>query len=186
LESGEVRIVRAGMNIVYPARFMLIAAMNPCKCGYFGDLRRPCICTIPQIRNYRGKISGPLLDRIDIHISVLPPTHEELLGDEISESSLKIRNRIMQARDFQTRRYNNKILCNSELKAKDLSKYCVISKECGRFLKEISNKFKFSARAVHRVIKVARTIADLDEQNEISLENLAEAVHFRSLDKDVI
>lgn len=191
LESGFVRIVRTGRSVTYPARFMLVAAMNPCRCGYFGDLKKQCICTVPQIRSYRGKVSGPLLDRIDIHINVSQPKHEDLMGgpggdDSISESSGAILKRVLGAREVQYKRYEGRISCNAVLKGKKIHEYCILGREERSFLKGVADKLSLSARAVHRTLKVARTIADLDMKDKIKEKHLAEAVQFRSFERDLV
>ncbi|MFH1874144.1 MAG: YifB family Mg chelatase-like AAA ATPase [Pseudomonadota bacterium] len=186
LESGLVRIVRLGCSVAYPASFMLVAAMNPCQCGYYGDPRKPCICTVPQIRKYRNKISGPLLDRIDLHINVARPTHEELLETMQAESSEKIRERVFQARQRQASKYAGKISCNAALKAKQIQQYCVLNKDSKNFLKQASEKMFLSARSLHRTLKVAATIADLEASAEILVSHIAEALQFRSFERLII
>ena len=186
LESGVVRIARSGASVTYPARFTLVAAMNPCRCGYYGHSRKPCICTIPEIRHYRSKISGPLLDRIDLHISVTPPTHFELLEPRTAENSAKIRERVIQARQRQIDRYKGKIACNAELKEKLIEQFCPIGKQEMLFLREASERLSLSARALHRAIKIARTIADLDGGESIRVEHLAETIEYRSFDRYII
>lgn len=186
LESGIVKISRSGASVEYPARFTLVAAMNPCRCGYYGHPRKPCICTVPQIKQYRGKISGPLLDRIDLHINVSPPSHLELLEPTKSEDSSAIRARVLKARQRQTERYGGAISCNAELKDKMIQEYCPIGKREMNFLKEISERLSFSARALHRALKIARTIADLEASPQIRVEHLAEAVEYRSFDRYIV
>jgi len=183
LESGVVKIVRSGASVTYPARFMLVSAMNPCRCGYFGHPRKPCICTVPQIQNYRTKISGPLLDRIDLHINVTPPTHMDLLESKTSEGSAEIRARVIKARQRQMERYGGKITCNAELKGRQIQEYCIIGREEMMFLKEASERLALSARALHRILKISRTIADLEGSVELKTQHLAEAVQYRSLDR---
>jgi len=186
MESGVVKIVRSGASVTYPARFTLIAAMNPCRCGYFGHPKRPCICTIPQIRQYRTKISGPLLDRIDLHINVSPPTHNDLLEPRIAECSKTIRMRVINARQIQLERYKGKISCNAELKGRQIQDYCSIGPQETNFLRNASERLSFSARALHRALKIARTVADLEGASEIKMEHLAEAIQYRSLDRLII
>ncbi len=186
LESGLVRIVRLGSSIIYPARFMLITAMNPCQCGYYGDPKKPCICTVPQIRKYRSKISGPLLDRIDLHINVTRPTHDELLETVQAESSENIQNRVLLARKRQYNRYVGKIKCNASLKAKQIQQYCVLGRKTKQFLKQASEKMFLSARSLHRTLKVAATISDLEGQDEITQQHIAEALQFRSFERLII
>ncbi len=186
LESGHVKISRSGASVTYPARFMLIAAMNPCRCGHFGHPRKPCICTVPQIRQYRSKISGPLIDRIDLHISVSPPTHLDLLEHRPSEASADIRGRVIEARRRQEERYKGAIACNAELKDRQFHEFCNIGRTEAAFLKEASERLSYSARALHRCIKIARTIADLEGCKEIKVRHLVEAVEYRSFDRHIV
>lgn len=186
LESGVVNIARSGSSVTYPARFTLVASMNPCRCGYFGHPRKPCLCTVPQIRQYRSKISGPLLDRIDLHINVLPPSHLELLEPTKSENSAAIRGRVLEARRLQAKRYDGVISCNAELKAKLIEEHCAIGKREMNFLKDASERLMLSARAIHRALKIARTIADLEGLGQIKVEHLAESVQYRSFDRYIV
>lgn len=186
LESGVVNIARSGSSVTYPARFTLVASMNPCRCGYFGHPKKPCLCTVPQIRQYRGKISGPLLDRIDLHIKVSPPSHFELLEPTKSEDSIAIRARVLKARQRQTERYGGAISCNAELKDKMIQEHCAIGKKEMGFLKEASERLMFSARALHRALKIARTIADLEGCDQIKVEHLAESIEYRSFDRHIV
>lgn len=180
IEKGGVNIVRAGVSISYPASFMLIAAMNPCHCGYYGHPKRQCVCSHSQIMKYKNKVSGPLLDRIDIHINLQPPTHIELMNSPPGEPSSMIRERILTAREFQMRRYSGtSIRCNSQLKGPDLEKHCRISIQDQNFLTSAAEKHNLSARSLHRTIKLARTIADLAGQSSISNTHLAEALQYR-------
>jgi magnesium chelatase family protein len=183
LESGTVKIARSGASVEYPARFTLVAAMNPCRCGNYGHPRKPCLCTVPQIRSYRTKISGPLLDRIDLHIRVTPPSHLDLLENRRSEGSEAIRTRVLKARRVQTERYSGAISCNANLKEKLIGEFCAIGKDEINFLKDASEKLSFSARALHRALKIARTIADLEASSQIKVVHLAEAVEYRCLDR---
>lgn len=186
LESGIVKIARSGASVVYPARFTLVAAMNPCRCGHFGHPRKPCLCTVPQIRSYRTKISGPLLDRIDLHINVLPPSHLELLEPTRSEKSATIRARVLEARRRQTERYAGAISCNANLKDKMIEEHCAIDRQEMNFLKDASERLMLSARAIHRSLKIARTIADLVGSEKIKVEHLAEAIEYRSFDRYIV
>ncbi len=186
LESGIVKIARSGASVEYPARFTLVAAMNPCRCGNYGHPRKPCLCTVPQIRSYRTKISGPLLDRIDMHIRVSPPSHLELLENARSECSEAIRARVVKARLIQNERYCGTISCNAVLKDKSIQEFCPIGKKEISFLKDASEKLSFSARALHRALKIARTIADLEASAQIKVEHLAEAVEYRSFDRFIV
>jgi magnesium chelatase family protein len=184
LEDGYVTISRVTHAITFPARFMLIAAMNPCPCGYWGDSRRACSCSGTQIRKYRSRISGPLLDRMDIHIEVPPVTIRELSIEREEESSGKIRERVLGARKMQGERFQGKkIYSNSHMTPRLIKKYCVINEGGKNLLEKAVEKFGLSPRAYHRILKVARTIADLEANEHIEESHLAEAIQYRSLDK---
>jgi magnesium chelatase family protein len=188
IEDGSVTIGRAKVTLTYPARFMLAAAMNPCPCGYFTDPYHECRCTPQQIQRYHAKISGPLLDRIDIHIEVPSLKYDELKSTQPGESSETIRKRVNSARAVQLERYKEnkkKIYCNAHLGSKDIRKYCPIDDTSQSLLKTAIQKFGLSARAYDKVLKVARTIADLEQTEAIRVEHLAEAIQYRSLDKNV-
>jgi magnesium chelatase family protein len=186
MEDGRVTISRAAVSVTYPAVFMLIAAMNPCPCGYFASTVHECACTIPQIQRYRSKISGPLLDRIDIHVEVPAVKYKELSGTITGESSATIRERIKRARDVQLRRYRDKkrIFCNAHMGSKDIRHYCSIDEKGNALLSTAINRLGLSARAYDRILKVARTIADLEGAEHIKSEHLSEAIQYRSLDRD--
>jgi magnesium chelatase family protein len=179
LESGRVNIVRAGVNVSYPARFMLVAAFNPCKCGYLTHPKRACVCSIADIRKYRSKLSGPLLDRIDLHIEVSPPPHEALLLDTEEERSSQVRQRVLEARKAQAKRYARAGFTNAMLGGRAISKHCILNPECRHFLQEAAERMHLTGRSMHRVIKVSRTIADLDGAPTITLNHIAEALQFR-------
>lgn len=179
LESGRVSIVRAGINVSYPARFMLVAAFNPCKCGYLTHPKKACVCSIADIRKYRSKLSGPLLDRIDLHVEVSPPPHEALLLDTEEEGSAQVSMRVMSARTMQAERYGNDGSTNAMLRGRSISKYCPLNPACRRLLKDAADRLHLTGRSLHRVIKVSRTIADLDAAQAIELKHLAEALQFR-------
>ncbi len=184
LEDGEVNISRVNASITYPCRFMLVAAMNPCPCGYFGDSKRRCTCTPAQIAKYLGKISGPMLDRIDLHIDVAPVEYENLASKEKQESSLQIRERVNTARKIQQKRYENEnINCNAQLTTKLIEKYCPLGDRESSILSEAFNRMGLTARAYTRIVKVARTIADLEGKKDISALHIAEALQYRSLDR---
>ncbi len=184
LEDGVVTISRAKSSITYPARFMLVGAMNPCPCGYFGDSYRECTCTPSQIDRYRSKISGPLLDRIDMHITVGRVRYEDIMDMQPGENSESIRERINKARTIQEERYRNDgIFFNAHLDSKRIRKYCSIDKESRSLLNAAMEKFGFSARAVDRVLKMAKTIADLEGVEEIKTPHIAEAIQYRTLDR---
>lgn len=188
LEEGKVSIVRAMSKAVFPANIMLVAAMNPCPCGYFGDDTHQCNCSLRSISNYRGKISGPLLDRIDIHIEVPALSVDELTGrNSLPESSAVIRERVLAAREIQHLRYKKeRYLYNSKLDSKGLRKYCKLDHEGRELIKDAIRRLGLSARAYDRILRLARTIADMEHSNEISVIHLAEAIQYRSLDRRLI
>src|SRR5437660_375054 len=184
LEDGLVTIARASMSLTFPARFMLAAAMNPCPCGFFNDPSRQCTCTPPLIQRYVSKISGPLLDRIDIHIDMPAVKYRELRDDAGGDTSDQIRTRVMTARRRQLERYQGeKIYCNAQMSSRQIGKYCNISPECERLLENAMTRLGLSARAHDRILKVARTIADLEGAESISTTNISEAIQYRSLDR---
>ena len=184
LEDGVVTVSRASGKYTYPCSFMLIAAMNPCPCGYFNHPTRKCSCSPNAIRRYLNRVSGPLIDRFDIHIEVPPVDYEELSGKACEESSKSIKQRVDKARKIQTERYkNSKTTCNARISDKDFQRYCVITDEASKLLKSAFDTMGLSARAYNRILKVARTIADLDESEKIELNHVAEAVQYRSLDR---
>ncbi|HMC63503.1 MAG TPA: YifB family Mg chelatase-like AAA ATPase, partial [Gemmataceae bacterium] len=184
LEDGHVTIARASMSLTFPARFMLAAAMNPCPCGYFNDPSRECTCTPPLIQRYVSKISGPLLDRIDIHIDMPAVKYRELRNDSGGEASETIRRRVMSARQRQLRRYaGEKIYCNAQMSPRQIRKYCEISAECERLLETAMSRLGLSARAHDRILKVGRTIADLEASEQIQTAHVSEAIQYRSLDR---
>jgi len=187
LEDGSVTIGRAKMTLTYPGRFMLAAAMNPCPCGYFTDPYHECRCTPLAIQRYRSKISGPLLDRIDIHIEVPALKYDELKSATPSESSEEIRKRVNRAREIQLVRFKErkKIYCNAHMETRDIRRLCLIDDESQNLLKTAIEKFGISARAYDKILKVARTIADLETSEGIKVQHIAEAIQYRSLDKDV-
>jgi magnesium chelatase family protein len=184
LEDGRVTIARAASTLTYPAKFMLVASMNPCPCGFFGDPRKTCSCSPLQINRYQSRISGPLLDRFDLQIEV-PRMHDfELDNSSKGESSALVRSRVEAARKIQRERFaGNLYFCNAHMSSKDLREYCRIDTECRELLREASQRFSFSARAYTRVLKLARTIADLEACDPIELHHLAEAIQYRSLDR---
>ena len=184
LEDSNVTINRVSSTITYPCDFMLIASMNPCPCGYYTSQVKECSCSAEQISRYLNKISGPLLDRIDIHIEVHPVPYETLTNSRPVESSKEIKKRVNLARALQLERYKNDgIYSNSQLTSSLISKYCVLSDEGKKLLSKAFNTLHLSARAHNRILKVARTIADLDESHLIKMNHLAEAIQYRSLDR---
>jgi magnesium chelatase family protein len=182
LESGRVRVVRSGISVTYEARFQLIAAMNPCRCGYYGHPTKPCICTLHQIQQYRRKVSGPLIDRIDLHMEIAPPQHADLLDNNPSETSARISERVLRARIKQSQRYG-KAVCNSLLGQRDMQKYCPLTNDAQLFIKEAAQKHSFSGRALFRTIKISRTIADLAGKDEINISHISEALNYRPIDR---
>lgn len=188
LEDGAVTISRAAANVTFPCRFMLIAAMNPCPCGYYTDAVRDCRCTPKQIEKYRNKISGPLLDRIDIHVEVPSVRYQELVSLEPGEPSAAIRDRVVAARRLQQERFHGLkgIHCNSDMRSKDLNRLCRLEAEAQDLLKMAITELNFSARAYDRILKVSRTIADLDGAAEtVQPQHVSEAIQYRSLDRDL-
>jgi magnesium chelatase family protein len=185
LEDGSITIARASVSLTYPSGFMLVAAMNPCPCGFFSDQGGKCTCSPQQVRQYMNRVSGPLLDRIDIHIEVPSLGHKELLSEREGESSEFIRRRVDEARKIQQKRFEKeKIFCNADMDSKHLKTYCSLDGESKRLLEMAVKKLSLSARAYTRIIKVARTIADLDRKEKIGPEHLSEAVQYRSLDRE--
>ena len=184
MEDGYVNINRLGGNITYPCKFMLIASMNPCPCGYYGSKEKICTCSDNAISKYMNKLSGPLLDRIDIQIEVNPVEYENLMENEVEETSEQIRKRVDAARKMQTNRYKEyNIFSNSELSPRLLPKFCKMDEESENLLHLAFERLKMSARAYTRVLKVARTIADLDNSENIKKKHIAEAIQYRSLDR---
>jgi len=185
LEDGEVSISRAAGKITLPSRFMLVAAMNPCPCGYLGDKSRQCRCSPVQIQRYRSRLSGPLLDRIDIHVEAPALTIDELRTAAPGESSAVMRGRITAAREIQKRRFaGTSLRCNAGMTSKILREVCALSAEQGVILQRAMEKLGLSARAYDRILKVARTIADLAGTHEIETPHLLEAINYRSLDRN--
>lgn len=184
LEDGTVCIARASMSLTFPARFMLAAAMNPCPCGYFNDRTRECHCTQPMIQRYVSKISGPLLDRIDIHIDVPAVNYKELRAPASPETSAQIRERIEKARSIQIERFRaDKIYCNAQMAPRQIRSYCDLSGDCERLLERAMTQQGLSARAHDRILKVSRTIADLEGVPQIQVKHIAEAIQYRTLDR---
>jgi len=185
MEDGTVTISRASMSLTYPARFMLAAAMNPCPCGYFGDPNHECTCSPPQIQRYLGKISGPLLDRIDIHVEVAALPFEQLTQAPSGEASELIRQRVNHARARQLDRFKKRtgLYSNAHLQSKDIRRFCHMEDDAQRLLTAAIKRLGFSARAYDRILKVARTIADLDESEQLRSEHVSEAIQYRSLDR---
>ena len=185
MEERRVTVSRATVSIDFPASFMLVASMNPCPCGYYNHPEKECTCPPGSIQKYLNKISGPLLDRIDLHVEVTPVNFSELSSIKEAEPSENIRERVIKAREIQTLRYKElNIHSNAEMSSKELKSFCQIDNTCLHLLKTAMNKFNLSARAYDRIIKVSRTIADLANSENISPIHLAEAIQFRSLDRE--
>lgn len=186
LEDGKVTISRAIASLTYPAHFMLIAAMNPCPCGFYTHPTHQCTCTPHQILRYRSKLSGPLLDRIDIHIEVPALPFKDISDDRQREKSEAIRGRIGMARGIQIKRYDESgIYCNAQIKAKHLKKYCKINDASHSLIETAVTKFGLSTRAYSRILRVSRTIADLSNEENILPEHISEAIQYRSLDRRI-
>ena len=184
LEDRKVTISRINIAITYPCNFIFIASMNPCPCGNYGDEEKECKCTEQEIHRYLRKVSGPLLDRIDIQIEVKRPNIKSLKSQNNSETSFQIREKVNRARRIQLNRYKEYgIYSNSELNEKLIDTFCSIDKNGEILLKNAFEKLKLSVRAYQRILKVARTIADLEESKDIQVRHLAEAIQYRSLDK---
>lgn len=186
IEDRIVTISRAKFSVEYPAGFMLIASMNPCPCGYYNHPEKECVCAPGIVQKYLNKISGPLLDRIDLHIEVTPVPFSELSKKHMAESSGEIRSRVIKARLIQSQRFSEEkqVHCNAQMSAKDLKRYCALTDEGNALLKNAMERLGLSARAYDRILKVARTIADLDSSENIEIPHLAEAIQYRSLDRD--
>ena len=188
LENGEVTISRASVSITYPARFLLVCAMNPCKCGYYGHPKKACQCTFQEIKKYQSKLSGPILDRIDLQVEVMPVEVKEILKNKQpeGEDSSTIRERVILARKRQRARYGTPLKLNGRLKAKEVKKFCRLEPGAEALLEKAAEKFQLSARAIHKVLKVSRTIADLEECEIITKKHLAEALQYRRLESTVL
>ena len=184
LEDGEVTISRASMSLTFPARFMLAAAMNPCQCGFFGDPLHQCTCTPPLIQRYLARISGPLLDRIDLHIQVPAVKYKELAEDEKAEESAVIRERILAARQRQLRRLEPfGQFCNTQMTPRTLRRFCKLDAECEKQMENAITRLGLSARAYDRILRVSRTIADLEGSDKIQARHVSEAIQYRTLDR---
>lgn len=186
LEDRQVTISRAKFTVEYPAGFMLIAAMNPCPCGYYNHPDKDCMCAPGIVQNYLNKISGPLLDRIDLHVEVTPVSFDELAHHKPEEGSKEIRERVVVARLIQEDRFKNNegVHCNAQMSSKELRTHCKITEAGNEILKKAMDSLGLSARAYDRILKVARTIADLENSPNIETQHLAEAIQFRSLDRE--
>lgn len=184
IEDRKITISRLNTTVTYPCEFMLIASMNPCPCGYYGHPEKRCTCKPEQIRKYISRVSGPLLDRIDIHIEVNPVNYKQLKQNKNIETSKEIRNRVNNARKIQLERYKEyKIFSNSELTPKLIEKFCELDNKGKKIIETAFDKLGLSARAYTRILKVARTIADLEGSERIQEKHIAEAIQYRSLDR---
>jgi magnesium chelatase family protein len=185
LEDGVVTLSRAAISLTYPARFMLAAAMNPCPCGYFGDPTHSCRCGPLAVERYLSRVSGPLLDRIDIHLSVPAVAYKDLSGVAEEEPSVAIRARVEAARRRQRERLREHpgLHANAHMGARDIRRHCRLTEAVEGLLRTAITRLGLSARAYHRVLKIARTIADLDSAAEIEAQHLSEAIQYRSLDR---
>jgi len=184
MEDRKVSISRIHTTITYPCKFILIASMNPCPCGYYGSPEKDCYCKPEQIKRYMNRISGPLLDRIDIHIEVNQLKYNQLEQTEEQETSQEIRKRVNQARNLQLKRYEKyPIFSNSELTTPLIEEFCKLNRKSKQILETAFNKLGLSARAYHRILKVARTIADLERCSQIQDNHLIEAIQYRNLDR---
>jgi magnesium chelatase family protein len=184
LEDSKITISRTNSTVTYPCDFIFIASMNPCPCGYLNDKKKTCVCTPTQISNYQNKISGPILDRIDLHVEVERVDYKKLQSKEKPETSEEIRKRVNSARNVQIKRYEKEgIISNSQLSAAQIEKYCKLDEETKIFLENAFNVYGYSARTYSRILKIARTIADLDKKENIELTHVAEAIQYRTLDR---
>lgn len=186
MEERRVTISRAKISIEYPANFMLVASMNPCPCGYYNHPEKECVCGPGIVQRYLSKVSGPLLDRIDLHVEVVPVSFDQMTATRKSETSAEIRERVVKAREIQTERFNGQkeIYCNAMMPSNMVKELCVITDAGRALLKTAMERLGLSARAYDRILKVSRTIADLAGSSEIKIEHLAEAIQYRSLDRE--
>lgn len=180
LEDRRITVVRAGVSVTFPASFMLVGAMNPCPCGHYGDPLRPCRCRPHEIAQYRKRLSGPFLDRIDLFVHVPRLTKEELLGEGGGEPSEAVRRRVLEAREVQRRRFGGKLFVNAEMGPKEVRRFCVLSAQARALLARAIDRFALTGRGYVRTLKVARTIADLSGADTIEAEHVAEALQYRA------
>jgi len=186
MEERSVTISRAKFSVEYPASFMLVASMNPCPCGFYNHPEKDCVCAPGVVQKYLNRVSGPLLDRIDIHIEVTPVPFSELSKERNAEKSADIRVRVVAAREIQKKRFENYkgIYSNSQMTTKMLQTFCELDETCKTLLKNAMERLGLSARAYDRILKVSRTIADLDNEENILPNHIAEAIQYRSLDRE--
>jgi len=184
LEDGQVSISRAALSLTYPANFMLVAAMNPCPCGFLGDIQHDCTCTPTLIQRYRSRLSGPLLDRIDLHVEVPRVPHKDLTDERPAESSSEIRERVNRARQIQNERLAPFGLhANSQMQARHIKRFCRLEEKGDLLMEQVTDKLGLSARSFTRILKLARTIADLAETTQITTQHLSEAIQYRGMDR---
>jgi magnesium chelatase family protein len=188
LEDGMVTISRATSSLSFPARFILIIAFNPCPCGYLGDMKHNCRCTPAQVQRYENRLSGPLLDRIDMHLEVPSVPYKEMSGGSSGDSSAEIKARVEQARAVQKKRFANRrnFHCNGQMTPKDMKKFCCLDKDSEKLLENAVERLGLSARSYHRIMKIGRTIADLDGTEPLQAKHIAEAIQYRRLDRNNI
>ncbi|MBW2001360.1 MAG: YifB family Mg chelatase-like AAA ATPase, partial [Deltaproteobacteria bacterium] len=187
MENGLVTISRASSTVTYPANFILVGAMNPCPCGFFSDPKRECTCSYREIQRYRARISGPLMDRIDIHIDVPSVPFRDLTGTSQGQSSFDISRRVIKARDIQENRFHkSKIHTNAMMNTRQIRKFCQVDEKSNSLLEMAMEKFGLSARALSRILKISRTIADLAGSQNIEQIHIAEAIQYRSLDRKLV
>jgi magnesium chelatase family protein len=187
MEDGQVTISRAASSLTYPARFMLVAAMNPCPCGYYGDPKRPCSCTLPALLRYRSRVSGPLLDRIDLHVEVPALGYQELVGDDAAEGSEEIRIRVDAARARQRARFAKlQIHCNAQMSSRHIRRFCALDEASRKLMEMAVDRLGMSARGYSRILKIARTIADMDGVADLRAHHISEAIQYRSLDRQAL
>jgi magnesium chelatase family protein len=185
LEDGCVTISRAAGSLTFPAEFVLVAALNPCPCGFYGDRKRHCRCSLLQVQRYRQRVSGPLLDRIDLHLEVPAVTYNEMSRTEPGESSASIRARVLRARALQSARLGGGGRCNGRMRPREIRQHCALSSQSAALLQSAVQSLNLSARAYDRILKVARTVADLEEAAHIEAPHLQEAISYRTLDREV-
>ena len=185
LEDGHVVLARARISLRFPSKFVLVAAMNPCPCGFFGEVGDRCTCDPGLVTRYRNRVSGPLLDRVDLHVPVGRVRFQDLNAEEVGRESPGIRSRVNDARSLQRTRFGgrNGVHCNGQMGPGEIRRFCVASREVARLLQQALDRLGLSARAYHRILKVARTIADLDTAHEIEKAHVAEAIQYRNLDR---